>query len=55
LVLIIKSSLPKNLIYGVRVRDKIKFLRNLGNTVEPININLPVKNYFDTEHRYIYR
>jgi hypothetical protein len=56
LVLIIKSSLPKNLVYGIKVRDKIKFLKGLGNLLEPINLNLwPVKNYFDTEHRYIYR
>jgi hypothetical protein len=55
LVLIIKSSLPKNLVYGIKVRDKIKFLIGLGSALEPINRSLPIKNYFDTEHRYIYR
>jgi len=57
LILIIKSYLPKNLIYGVKTKDKINFLKKIKKYWEPINLNekLNQKNIFDFESRYIYR
>lgn len=49
LILLIKSILPKNLVYGVKKSDKIKFLENL-NKLWSVD-----KPYFNFEYKYIYK